>query len=222
MALSQFTLEGAARWGALARGAGRTARAYAFFAELARRHERRAFSCFKTHCKAWNRIRNDKRARIGRSDWGTSTARSRLRVVISHNAVSAQLPDDCPGSHSTLRLTRANKPNGYLLGTYRIATAPEANSSRLTSLKSTRFDSPANNVGPWPASLGCTMNSYSSINPSSANATGSFTPAETLPPSFRKSPGQRGGHRPGRGSRRRDDASLRPRILHDDRSTRPM
>jgi hypothetical protein len=24
------------------------------------------------------------------------------------------------------------------------------------SLKSTRFDSPANNVGPWPASLGCT------------------------------------------------------------------
>jgi hypothetical protein len=44
----------------------------------------------------------------------------------------------------------------------------------------------------------------------------------TLPPSFRKSPGQRGGHRPGRGSRLRDDASLRPRALHDDRSTRPM
>src|ERR1035438_1363823 len=34
-----------------------------------------------------------------------------------------------------------NKPNGYLLGSYRIATAPEPNSSRLTSLKSTRFDS---------------------------------------------------------------------------------
>jgi hypothetical protein len=66
--------------------------------------------------------------------------------------------------------------NGYLLGSYRIATAPEPNSSRLTSLKSTGFDSPANNVGPWPASLGCTTNSYSSINPNSANASGSFTP----------------------------------------------
>src|SRR3989454_5142000 len=75
-----------------------------------------------------------------------------------------------------MRPTRANKPNGYLLGSYRIATAPEPNSSRLTSLKSTCFDSPANNVGPWPASLGCTTNSYSSINPSSANASGSFTP----------------------------------------------
>jgi hypothetical protein len=57
--------------------------------------------------------------------------------------------------------------DGYILGTYRIATAPEPNSSRLTSFKSTRFDSPANNVGPWPTSLGCTTNSYSSINPSS-------------------------------------------------------
>jgi len=37
-----------------------------------------------------------------------------------------------------------------------MATAPEPNSSRLTSLKSTRFDSPANNVGPWPTSVGCT------------------------------------------------------------------
>src|SRR4029453_7285797 len=36
---------------------------------------------------------------------------------------------------------------GYLLGSYRIATAPELNSSRLTSFKSRRFDSPANNVG---------------------------------------------------------------------------
>ena len=52
--------------------------------------------------------------------------------------------------------------DGYLLGLYRIATAPEPNSSRLTSFKSTRFDSHANNVGPWPASLGCTTNSYSS------------------------------------------------------------
>jgi len=79
-------------------------------------------------------------------------------------------------SCSVMRSTQANNPNGYLLGSYRIATAPEPNSSRLTSLKSTCFDSPANNVGPWPASLGCTTNSYSSINSSSANASGSFTP----------------------------------------------
>jgi len=80
-----------------------------------------------------------------------------------------------------MRPTRANKPNGYFLGSYRIATAPEPNSSRLTSLKSTRFDSPANNVGPRPVSLGCTTNSYSSINPSSANASGSFTPPTNSP-----------------------------------------
>ena len=71
--------------------------------------------------------------------------------------------------------------DSYLLGSYRIATAPEPNSSRLTSFKSTCFDSPANNVGPWPASLGCTTNSYSSINPSSANASGSFTPPTNSP-----------------------------------------
>src|SRR5204862_5747052 len=72
---------------------------------------------------------------------------------------------------------RQESTDGYLLGSYRIATAPEPNSNRLTSFKSTRLDSPANNVGPWPASVGCTTNSYSSINPSSANASGSFTPA---------------------------------------------
>src|SRR5215831_4836763 len=72
-------------------------------------------------------------------------------------------------------------PDGYRLGSYRIATAPDPNSSLLTSLKSTGFDSPANNVGPWPASLGCTTNSYSSINPSSANACGSFTPPTNSP-----------------------------------------
>jgi len=44
----------------------------------------------------------------------------------------------------------------YLLGSYLIATAPEPNSSRLTSFRSIRFESPANNVGPWPAILGCT------------------------------------------------------------------
>ncbi len=71
--------------------------------------------------------------------------------------------------------------HGGSFGSYRIATAPEPNSSRLTSLKSTYFDSPANNVGPCPASLGCTTNSYSSINPSSVNAIGSFTPATNGP-----------------------------------------
>jgi hypothetical protein len=35
----------------------------------------------------------------------------------------------------------------YNLGSYRIATDPEPNSSRLTSFKSMRFVSP-NNVGP--------------------------------------------------------------------------
>lgn len=36
----------------------------------------------------------------------------------------------------------------YLLGSYRIATAPEPSSSRPTNLRSTYFDRPANNVGP--------------------------------------------------------------------------
>ena len=80
-----------------------------------------------------------------------------------------------------MRPTRANTPDGYVLGSYRIATAPEPNSRRLTSFKSTCFDSPASNVGPWPASLGCTTNSYSSINPSSASASGSFTPPTSSP-----------------------------------------
>ena len=58
----------------------------------------------------------------------------------------------------------ASKPDGYLLGSYRIATAPRAELQPTHELKSTCFDSPANNVGPCPASLGCTTNSYSSIN----------------------------------------------------------
>jgi hypothetical protein len=48
--------------------------------------------------------------------------------------------------NSLVRVT--NKADRYLLASYRIATAPEPNSSRLTSFKSTHFDSPANNVGP--------------------------------------------------------------------------
>ena len=38
--------------------------------------------------------------------------------------------------------SRSLQLDGYLLGSYRIATAPEPNSSRLTSFKSTCFDSP--------------------------------------------------------------------------------
>jgi len=39
--------------------------------------------------------------------------------------------------------TEDNEPDGYVLGSYRIATAPESNSSRLTSFKSTYLDSAA-------------------------------------------------------------------------------
>src|ERR1043166_1840507 len=93
-----------------------------------------------------------------------------------------QMPvKDVSVSFAPTRPTRANKPDGYVLGLYRIASAPEPNSSRPTSFKSTCFDSPANSVGPWPASLGCTTNSNSSINPSSANASGSFTPPTSRP-----------------------------------------
>jgi len=38
-----------------------------------------------------------------------------------------------------------DKSDGYFLGSYRIATAPEPNSSRLTSFRSTHFENPANN-----------------------------------------------------------------------------
>jgi hypothetical protein len=48
----------------------------------------------------------------------------------------------CP-SCAMMRQNRGDKPNGYLLSSYRMATATEPNSSRLTSLKSIRFDSPA-------------------------------------------------------------------------------
>ena len=80
-----------------------------------------------------------------------------------------------------MRPTRAGKLDGYPFGWQRIATAPEPNSIRLRSFRSTCFESPATNVGPWPDSLGCTTNLYSSIDPSSANARGSFTPATISP-----------------------------------------
>src|SRR5215831_15968083 len=90
---------------------------------------------------------------------------------------------ECDEESQSLYLSHRKRVGSfaYLFGSYRIATAPEPNSRRLTSLKSTSFDSPANSVGPWPAILGCTTNSYSSINPSSANASGSFTPPVNSP-----------------------------------------
>jgi hypothetical protein len=71
--------------------------------------------------------------------------------------------------------THANKPNSYRLDSYRTATAPKPNPSRLTSLKSTSFDSRANAVGPWPARDEPRTRTHRSI-PSSANARASFTP----------------------------------------------
>src|ERR1051326_4733921 len=69
----------------------------------------------------------------------------------------------------------------FLFGTYRIATAPEAYSKRLTSFRSRGFDRPANNAGPRPTILGCTTNSYSSMSPSSASAFGSVRPPVSRP-----------------------------------------
>ncbi len=46
--------------------------------------------------------------------------------------------------------TRTKEADGYLLGSYRIATAPEPNSSRLTSFKSRRFYSPVNTSARGP------------------------------------------------------------------------
>ena len=74
-----------------------------------------------------------------------------------------------PASQASRASIWGDQPESYVLGSYRIATAPEGSSCRLTSFKSTCFDSPASSVGAWPASLGCTTSSYSSINPSSAN-----------------------------------------------------
>src|SRR6185436_1935442 len=85
------------------------------------------------------------------------------------------------GQNRSDEYRHAQSPLFVYFGSYLIATAPEPNSSRLTSFRSMRFGNPANNVGPWPASPGCTTNSYSSINPSSANAIGSFTPPVIRP-----------------------------------------
>src|SRR5262249_36916900 len=103
-----------------------------------------------------------------------------LQVAAVGQELRPRLPA-CPSSRPGAGPVRQPTMGSYLLGSYRIATAPEPNSNRPTSFKSISFDSPANNVGPWPANVGCTTNSYSSINPSSANACGSFTPPTNSP-----------------------------------------
>jgi hypothetical protein len=102
-----------------------------------------------------DRIRNGKSAPLPEPIGGVKCIIATQQKVHTQADAVHQVGRDFgrPGpSRAVMRLIRANKPNGYLLGSYRIATAPEPNSSRLTSLKSTCFDSPANNVGPWPAS----------------------------------------------------------------------
>src|SRR5688572_16168255 len=84
--------------------------------------------------------------------------------------------------HNTIPAGGSAARTAHLLGSYRIDTAPEPNSRRPTSFNSIGFDSPANSVGPCPASFGCTTNSYSSISPSSASASGSVTPPTNSPP----------------------------------------
>src|SRR5262249_26034906 len=86
-----------------------------------------------------------------------------------------------PNSHAPPHVRTSAPSHFQRFGSYCNATAPEPNSFRPTSFKSTCFDSPANSVGPCPASRGCTTISYSSINPSSANACPSLTPATASP-----------------------------------------
>ena len=58
-----------------------------------------------------------------------------------------------------------------------------AKSGTITLAKNSSRGSrrPASNVGPWPARTGCTTNSYSSINPRSAKASGRVTPPTNTP-----------------------------------------
>ena len=62
-------------------------------------------------------------------------AGSRAQRQCRHRAGKAEKFRSAPGEH-------------HAFGTYFSTWAPEANSSRLTSFRSIRFDSPANNVGP--------------------------------------------------------------------------
>ena len=82
-----------------------------------------------------------------------------------------------------MRLTRANRPDGYILGSYRIATAPERNSNRLTSFKSMGFDRPANSVGPWPTSWDAPQ-LVLMINPSPPMPAGVLPPMNSPLPGF--------------------------------------
>jgi len=72
-------------------------------------------------------------------------------VLAPHDSLcGARLTEVFPmaGSPSLCNTAAFIRLFSYLLGTYSIAAVPESNSTRLTSLRSTTFDSPASNVGP--------------------------------------------------------------------------
>ncbi len=79
------------------------------------------------------------------SHLGTGWQDQRARLGRWHKrlfAIGFGIPTDISKAEAldfvfVMRPTRASKPDGYLLGSYRIATAPDPNSSRLTSFKST-------------------------------------------------------------------------------------
>ena len=77
-----------------------------------------------------------------------------------------------------------------------------------------RVTPPTNSPFPNPRLSFCTAFSRSPRTSCAFQSTRSRVLDTTYffaPPSFRRSPGQRAGHQPGRGFRSRDDASLRPR-----------
>ena len=85
------------------------------------------------------------------------------------------------------------------------------------------FDLPArNNLEARDPPCGLYLAVRAGMTTTSNQASPPSAPAPaTLPPSFHTSPTQRGGHRPGRSSRSRADATLRPGLFHGDRSTLP-
>ena len=87
----------------------------------------------------------------GAKNHGPSHAPSDLwRHVVARCSIARWMPIVVTAVFVAWTSSTARSPDGYLLGSYRIATAPEPNSFRLTSFKSIPFDSPANNVGRHP------------------------------------------------------------------------
>src|SRR5215471_18754014 len=101
----------------------------------------------RCQCPDANRRRT---ARETVARWSPSVVR-RCRYAMSETDIVVDRGHVAPSGnrHEVLLLRAAGLPCklvGYLLGSYRIATTPEPSCSRLTSFRSTRFDSPANNV----------------------------------------------------------------------------